>query len=390
MLSDIYGLDKKEKYIIIFNLLKSGNIFGIVYGKEGVGKKYIVEKAVDKVLNKNDKKVFLEANPDWYKNLLREIGTSPLRELSKEEFFLNFVDFIDNFSGRIFIVINNVQKLSETQIIEIYHLIGIKEKVSTILIGDESLKPKLNPFKIGKIEASVNFIFEVKPPEFSEFERYFLQKYGGKIEKKAIKKLYILSEGSIGRSEGILSQLSKFPIKGSDLKIAKNGKKHLRLFATLLIVLLIFFGYLLFFKREEKKNVLNPEKVIKMDKKLPVEGSVIQNLPVKTKKKKKTDILYFLSSIKEGIKNVKLESIPKISFYKKPIRYVIQIGSFRNENNALKLKEKISKDFFGVKIINRKNGIKSVVVYASNKEEAGKIISKLKKYGINPILKKVK
>jgi len=388
MLSDIYGQDKKEKYLIIVNLLKDSNIFGIVYGKKGIGKSYIVEKAVNDVSQEKDKKIFLEADLNWFRNLLAELGTDIPESVSKEEFFIYFVDFVEKFSGRIFIVVNNVQKLSEKQLTEIYHLIGIKDKVSTILIGDENLKRKLSLFKVGKMETSVNFKFEIKPPEFYEFERYFYQKYGDKVEKKAVKKLYSLTEGSIEQAEQIISQIGRFPVKGSDIKLPTDRKKLLKISALFVILLMVSAGYFAFFKKEEK-NVIKPEKVIKMDKKLPTEGSVVQDLPVKTKKKKKTDILELVDIIKGEIKNLRLDDIPEISFYRKPIRYIVQIGSFKNKNNAVRLEEKLSKDFTGIKVIEGKNGINSVVIYASDKKEAGKIISKLKKQGLNPILRKV-
>lgn len=389
MLSDIYGYDKKEKYLIIFNLLKDRNIFGIAYGKKGIGKKFIIKKAVNEVSKEKDKKVFLEAGSDWYRILLKELKIDAPEPVSKEEFFMYFVDFVEKFSGRIFIVINNIQKLPEKQIKEMYHLLSLKEKVSVILIGDESLKDRINPFKIGKMEAFVNFIFEIKPPEFPEFERYFQNKYGKKIEKKAVKKLYLLSEGSIQQAEELILQIGKFPIKGSDIKIPHRKKSFIKLFILSGSVFLFGIGLLLFF-RNSGEQTLEPEKVIKMDKKLPVEGSVAHDLPVKTKKKKKQDILSIVGDIKKEIGNLRLEEPPQVKFYKKPVKYIIQAASFKNMDNALKLKEKISQDLSGVEILERKNGIKSVVIYASDKKEAGKIISKLKMYGLKPLLKKVK
>ncbi|WP_293445119.1 SPOR domain-containing protein [Persephonella sp.] len=389
MLSDIYGYDKKEKYLIIFNLLKDGNVFGIAYGKKGIGKKFIIKKAVNEISKEKDKKVFLEAGSEWHRVVLKELKIDAPEPISKEEFFMYFVDFVEKFSGRIFIVINNIQKLSEKQIKELYHLLGLKEKVSVISIGDESLKNRLNPFKIGRMETFINFIFEIKPPEFPEFERYFQNKYGNKIDKKAVKKLYSLSEGSIQQAEELILQIGKFPIKGSDIKTPYNKKSSVKLFILTGSVFLIGISLLLFFKNSVKQTI-EPEKIIKMDKKLPVEGSVAHDLPVKTKKKKKQDILSIVGEIKEEIGNLRLEELPQVKFYKKPVKYIIQVASFKNMDNALKLKEKISQDLPGVEILERKNGIKSVVIYASDKEEAGKIINKLKIHGLKPLLKKVK
>ncbi|WP_457625920.1 SPOR domain-containing protein [Persephonella sp.] len=386
MFSDIYGQDKKEKYLIIYNLLKDGNVFGILYGKKGIGKKFIVNKAVRSVSADGDRIIFLEAGEDIYSLILKEIGIYRQEIYSKEDFLIYFIDFLEKFQNRVFIVINNVHQFTEKELSEIFHLLGLKEKVSTILIGDETLKEKLSPFKLGKMEAGVNFIFEVKPPEFEEFKRYFDEKYGGKIDNKALKKLYYFSAGSFSKAEEIIIGLGKFPVKASDLK-TKNKNLPALITIFLLTVVITTTVFYLFFKPEEKKKEI--KKITVVDKKLPEEGSIINELPVKPRKKNEFNVEKIIDRISKQLSDIQIQEIPPLSFYKKPVKYVIQIASFRNEKYAQQLKEKLSEKF-PVDVIVRKNGIRSVVIFASDKKEVDNIISRLKETGFKPLVKKVK
>ncbi|SNZ02420.1 Sporulation related domain-containing protein [Persephonella hydrogeniphila] len=386
MLSDIYGQDKRDKYLLIYNLLKDRNIFGIVYGKRGIGKRFIINKAIRSISTPEDRVVFLEAGDNIYTSILRELGIYEHEIYTKEDFLIYFIDFVEKFKGRIFIVINNAQKFTEKELSEIFHLLSLKERVSTILIGDETLKEKLNPFKIGKMEAAVNFVFEINPPEFEEFKRYFDEKYGGKIEKKALKKLYQISGGSLSDAENIIIQLGKFPIKASDLKTKDKNLPVMISVLLLTIAITVVISYMILKPEEEKKEI---KKITVIDKKLPEEGSVINELPVKPKKKKGFDSDRLIKEVLEELSKIQLQDVPELRFYEKPKKYIIQIASFKNEQYALELKERLSKKFLA-EIITRKNGIKSVIVFASNKKEVDNIINELNKMGFKPLVRKVK
>ncbi|NPA17427.1 MAG: hypothetical protein GXO05_06745 [Aquificae bacterium] len=397
MLSDIFGEDKREKYLIILNLLKDDDIVGILYGKKGIGKKFIVTKAVRNVAGKEDIVVFMEASDGWYSQLLSRIGIPVESDLTREEFLLRFIDFLERFDGRLFVIFNNSQRFTEKQLAEVIQLLGFKEKVSVFVIGDDSLKEKLNPFKIGRVEAAVNFIFEVRPPEYSEFLRYFNEKYGGKLQEKVVKKLYQLSGGSIKNAEDIIIKTGKFPVTLEDL----GEKRDFPVVPFVVLVVVILTGgiyYLFLYGKENVPEIPTrteppPPQPEIVDKKLPEEGNIEHLLPVKPRKKKDLNLQFLVDEVSEGITEA-LEGIdfdiPPLKHYTPPRRYAVQVASFKNEKNALRLKERLSTKFMGVDLIKRKNGITTVVIYAADKKLAEEISDKLRKEGFKPLVKKVR
>ncbi|WP_457643403.1 SPOR domain-containing protein [Persephonella sp.] len=395
MLSDIFGEDKREKFQIILSLIKDRDITGIIYGKRGIGKKFLISKLVKEVSTNKDRAVFIEGTDKWHLHLLQELGINADENISREEFLIELVNFLEGFPGRLFVVVNNGQNLSPQQISQLLHLIGFKDRISTIIIGDETLKEKLNPFKLGKVEASLNFVFEVRPPEPEEFIRYFNEKYSGKIEKKALKKLYSLTGGSIKDAENIIMKIGRFPVKAED--ISQENRNYLPVFVIIITVSATALAYWLFVQlyTQEKEQAVKTTAVKKIniqDKKLPEEGVIEEGLPVKPKRKKEVplnkELEYVTAKIAESLKNEDW-NIPELKFRKPEYRFVLQVASFKNRQNAEKLKNKLSKELGSVSIINRKNGLKTVVIYASGKEEVKKIQKFLTEKGLKPIIRKV-
>ncbi|NPA13035.1 MAG: AAA family ATPase [Aquificae bacterium] len=281
MLSDIFGLDKKEKFLIILNLMRNQDVVGILYGKEGIGKKFILKKILKNIAGNNDKVVFLDSGENWYVDLLTQLGLDVDEHITKEDFLVQFVNFLEKHPGRVFIIFDNGQNLSTKNIQEIVQLLGFKDKVSVVIVGTEELKEKLNPFKLGKVEASMNFIFEVKTPEFDEFSRYIKYKYGNKVDKKAVRKLYKLTEGSFKDANDIIKSVGKFPVYERDIGEGSNVSFILPFVGVAVAVGIGVVSYIYLFPKEENKNEdqtasIDQQQVEIIDKKLPEEGVVIQ------------------------------------------------------------------------------------------------------------------
>ena len=398
MLSKIYGQQKKDIYLLIFNLLKDSNIFGILYGKKGIGKKYVVTSAINNLSSSFDKKIFIEATPLWKNEILSAIGIEADAGISKEEFLIKFIDFLENFDGRVFIVINNAQNLTEKELSELAHLLNIKEKLSVFVIGTPQLKEKLNPFKIGKIEGSINFILEVEPPEFEEFKKYFTDKYGSQIEEKALKILYKMTGGSIEEAENTILRIGKFPIEPKDLGYKPNFLKPVLMgivvFAIISVISYgIYYGFNYFNSPKEKEIV---EKIKKLDKKLPEEGIITEGLPIKPKPKKNKKPLVkkvnfdeksIIQEINQQLDKLSF-NIPEIKFYQPVYNYLVQVAAFRNFDNAKKFADRLKKEFPNITVIKTKKGLSLVVIRAEDKKKAIKIKNKLQKYKLTAIIKR--
>ncbi len=370
MFSDIYGEDKKEKYLIIRNLLRDKGCIGVIYGKKGVGKKYLVRKVIEEIKKDEDIVLFIDAQENWHYVILSELGI--YERISKEEFLIKFFEFLQKFKGRVFIIFNNSHLLSDKQFLQIVKILGIKDKVSLIFIGEESIKQLLNPSKAGKISPLLNFIFEIKPPEFEEFYRFFKDKYGNKLSRKKVKHLFKLSGGSISEGISILEE-------GKSLR-RKNMFKllyYLSVFTIVAIIFIVFYGNE---KREEKKVAIK-------DMKLPVEGSVEDSLPVKIKRKKEFELKE--REIEKNLKKIYNQEIPPLKFYEKKRSYKLQIATFKSLKNAENLREKLLQTGLDSSV-EHKNGLHRVIVYTSNRNELEKVLKSLKEMGFKPIVKKVR
>jgi len=396
MLSDIFGEDKREKYLIILNLIKDRDITGIIYGKKGIGKKFIITKAIRSVASDKDKVVFIESAPNWHLQLLSQLGLSAEENISKEDFLLALMEFLEGFSGRLFVVFTDAQRLSKKQLAEIVHLLGTRDKVSVVIIGDENLKETLNPFRTGKLEKALNFIFEIKPPELDEYIRYFWEKYREKVSKRAIKKLYRLTGGSIEEGEGILLGLGTFPINERDIPGTEGNEKTLFVLVAGGFAIFIFavLTYLITFQKTMKENMnLKAVDIVLKDKKLPEEGKIIDDLPIKPVKKRALDtekIIYYINQrLDEEMGKLEI-NIPQLRHYVPPEEYHIQVASFRKKENALRLKNKLSENLENVKVVEKKNGVSTVVVVVHNREKTDKIVKTLTGLGFKPLVIKVK
>ncbi|WP_297454664.1 SPOR domain-containing protein [Persephonella sp.] len=400
MLSKIYGQQKKDIYLLIFNLLKDSNVFGILYGKKGIGKKYVVTSAINNLSSSFDKKIFIEATPLWKNEILSTLGIEADAEISKEEFLIKLIDFLEGFDGRVFIVINNAQNLTEKELSELAHLLNIKEKLSVFVIGTSQLKEKLNPFKIGKIEGSINFILEVEPPEFEEFKKYFTDKYGSQIEEKALKILYKMTDGSIEEAENTILRIGKFPIEPKDLGYKPDFLKPVLLGVAIFTIIGvisygIYYGWSYFNSPKEEEIV---EKIKKLDKKLPEEGIITEGLPIKPKPKKhKKPVIKkiefneedIIQEINRQLDNLSFD-IPEVKFYQPVYNYLVQVAAFRNFDNAKKFADSLKKEFPDITVIKTKKGLSLVVIKAENKEKAVKIKNRLKKYKLSAVIKRIR
>ncbi|MBK3331703.1 hypothetical protein GWK41_01320 [Persephonella atlantica] len=366
MLSDIYGEDKREKFLIIKNLMKDKDCIGVVYGKKGTGKRYLINKVINEIKKDKDIILFIDAQENWYQSILSEIGI--YEEVGREEFLIRFFEFLQKFKGRMFIVFNNCHLLSEEQFLQIVRVLGIKDKVSLIFIGDEKTRNLLNPVNTGKILSTINFAFEIKPIEFDEFFRFFKDRYGGKLSKRKIKKLFKISHGSL--SEGISIVES-----GKDLHGRRWWLYLVFLFLTVAIFLLYLSG-----KKQQKQIVVK-------DMKLPIEGSVEDSLPIKVKKKK-TVLELNEAEIEKKLKEIYSLDIPEIKFYEKRYMYRLQVATFKNLKNAERLKEKLSQRGLHTRI-EKVKGFFKLTVYVSDRNELKKVLKSLKDMGFKPILKKV-
>ena len=399
MLSKIYGQQKKDIYLLIFNLLKDSNVFGILYGKKGIGKKYVVTSAINNLSSSFDKKIFIEATPLWKYEILSALEIKADEEISKEEFLIKLIDFLEKFDGRLFIVINNAQNLTEKELSELAHLLNIKEKLSVFIIGTQQLKEKLNPFKLGKIEGSINFILEVEPPEFEEFSKYFTDKYGSQIEPKALKILYKMTGGSIEEAENTILRIGKFPIEPKDLGYRPDFLKPVLLGVAIFIIISvisygIYYGWSYFNSPKEEEIV---EKIKKLDKKLPEEGVITEGLPIKPKPKKhKKPVIKkmnfneedIIQEINQQLDNLSFD-IPEVKFYQPVYNYLVQVAAFRNFDNAKKFADRLKKDFPNITVIKTKKGLSLVVIKAEDKEKAIKIKNRLKKYKLTAVIKRI-
>ncbi len=366
MLSDIYGEDKREKFLIIKSLVKDRGCIGIVYGKRGVGKKYVVGKVIDEIKKEGDISLFIDAKDNWHQIILYEIGI--YENLGKEEFLLRFYEFLYQIKGRMFIVFNNSHLFSEKQFLEIVKMLGAKEKITVFFIGEEQIKQILNPINTGKISLLINFVFEIKPPEFEEFYRFFKEKYKNSLSKREIKKLFKISGGSIGEAVSLVES-------GTDL--SKKSKLPYLIFVFVIAGASIYFFYVL----DEKEK----SKVIK-DMKLPVEGSVEDSLPIKVKRK---EFKLALNGIEEKLKSIHSMNIPDIKFYEKKHIYTVQVATFKNKENAERLKNKLLQEGLPAEVKSI-NDFFRVYLYTSDRNELEKVLQSLDNSGFKPIVKKVK